>query len=253
MSNGDRPGPDPTTLTTQQLERQLLGLREIIETRLDASDRAIELLQAYPTALDKAIDGLGSLLGERFQRVEQAVELKVSGLQAQLDGGLKAQRDATALALEAVNKATQISQQTAERAMAKAEAAAEKVLLTNMIDALRDNFQGQIISTKEQLAAAMAAQEKAVQKAENATEKRFDSVNEFRQQLNDQALRFMPRTESDAYARSASEKIDLIQSRMDRLEGRTGGYASAGTIIAGAISVVTAIIASSIAILAFNN
>lgn len=240
--NGDHERADPTALTTAQLLREVALSREVLETRLDASDKAIELLQAYPTELDKAITALEALLGERFQRIEQAVDLKVTGLQAQIDKRLEAQAVSTALALDAVNQANKIAQATAERAMAKAEAAAEKVLLTNMIDALRDNFQGQIIATKEQLAAAMASAEKAVQKAEAATEKRFDSVNEFRAQLSDQAQRFLPRTEADAVNRASSEKIDALQSRMDRLEGRGSGFASSWAILIAAIAAVGVII-----------
>jgi hypothetical protein len=43
---------------------------------------------------------------------------------------------------------------------------------------------------------ALAAADKAVTKAEIATEKRFEGVNEFRQTLADQAARLMPREEA---------------------------------------------------------
>jgi hypothetical protein len=60
---------------------------------------------------------------------------------------------------------------------------------------------------------ALTAAEKAVGKAETAAEKRFDSVNEFRAQLADQAQTFMPRQESEASMRSLVDKLDSATSR----------------------------------------
>lgn len=233
----DERQPDPTEPTTRQMLREVQLSREVIETRLDSMDKAVEILQKYPTELDKAIGTLREIQDERFQRIEQAINLKVEGIQAQLDKGLQASKESTALALESVNKATSISQQTADRAVAKAEAAAEKVLLQSMIDALKNNFEGQIASTREAMQAMMASQEKAVTKAENATEKRFEGVNEFRAQLSDQASKFMPRIEAEVWSRSNAEKIDAVASRMDRLEGRSGGMATGWGILASAVGV----------------
>ncbi len=41
------PVPDPTILTTEQLRRELLGLRELLESRLDGTERAVKLEIAY--------------------------------------------------------------------------------------------------------------------------------------------------------------------------------------------------------------
>ncbi len=59
---------------------------------------------------------------------------------------------------------------------------------------------------------ALAAADKAVTKAEIATEKRFEGVNEFRQTLADQAARLMPREE----AQSKLENIMKEMSTLDR-------------------------------------
>lgn len=60
--------------------------------------------------------------------------------------------------------------------------------------------------------AALQAAKEAVTKAEMATERRFESVNEFRQTLSDQAGTFISRTE-----------FNSLKERMDREEGRAGG------------------------------
>src|ERR1700726_2034245 len=52
-------------------------------------------------------------------------------------------------------------------------------------------------SQEKAVAAALAAADRAVSKADFATEKRFDAVNEFRATLSDQAAHLMPRAECE--------------------------------------------------------
>jgi hypothetical protein len=62
--------------------------------------------------------------------------------------------------------------------------------------------------------AALAAAKEAVIKAETATEKRFESVNEFRQTLSDQTRHFITREVFDT-------KLDLVLTNIQGLkEGR---------------------------------
>lgn len=58
--------------------------------------------------------------------------------------------------------------------------------------------------------AALTAAKEAVSKAETSAEKRFDSVNEFRAQLSDQAATFMPRMESEQRMSTLDEKIGAV-------------------------------------------
>lgn len=88
------------------------------------------------------------------------------------------------------------------------------------------------------VAAALAAQKEAVIKAENASEKRFESINEFRSTLRDQQNTFTARTEYTVAHAGLIDKIDTINSRLDKIDG-TGigrkdfwGYAIAGISIA---------------------
>ncbi len=59
---------------------------------------------------------------------------------------------------------------------------------------------------------ALAAADKAVTKAETATEKRFEGVNEFRQTLADQANTLLPRSE----ANNRFENLDMEIKRLGR-------------------------------------
>jgi hypothetical protein len=61
---------------------------------------------------------------------------------------------------------------------------------------------------------ALEAAEKAVLKAEIAADKRFASVNEFRDQLNDQATTFMPRREAEAGMTRNAERIAQVSEAL---------------------------------------
>ena len=77
----------------------------------------------------------------------------------------------------------------------------------------RFNDQGEAIKT------AMSAAEKAVDKAEKATEKRFDSVNEFRKTLSDQAALFLQRGEYMAASKALVEKVEKMEKVQNYLIG----------------------------------
>lgn len=87
---------------------------------------------------------------------------------------------------------------------------------------LRDLLDERDRTQKQAVSAALSAQEKAVGKAETAAEKRFDSVNEFRAQLSDQANTFMPRAEAEAIAGRLGERMQELatagQSWVTRVE-----------------------------------
>jgi small-conductance mechanosensitive channel len=85
-------------------------------------------------------------------------------------------------------------------------------------------------SAEKAVEAALRSSEKAVAKAEVAAEKRFESVNEFRAQLADQAQTFVSRGELDIRIAALSERVDelntkasLLASRMDSAQGSMQG------------------------------
>lgn len=90
--------------------------------------------------------------------------------------------------------------------------------------------------------AALNAAKEAVIKAETATERRFDSVNEFRKTLSDQAATFVSRAEYLAGHASLAEKIDALASRLDKTEGHSSGGRDLWGYLAGAAGVVIAIV-----------
>jgi hypothetical protein len=86
--SGDvRPIPDPTRLTTEQLNREIAALREIIETRLSGSDRAVRLLQdtadKFPAWVDEKIRALKDVTEQRFIALGDTTAEKFTSIQTQ--------------------------------------------------------------------------------------------------------------------------------------------------------------------------
>ena len=63
--------------------------------------------------------------------------------------------------------------------------------------------------------AALTAQKEAVRKAETSSEKRFESVNEFRLTLSDQQRTLMPRTEVLTLIKTTEDKLDVTRITLD--------------------------------------
>jgi hypothetical protein len=79
----------------------------------------------------------------------------------------------------------------------------------------RDRQYAQRFESQEKAVnAALVAAKEAVTKAEIASEKRFDAVNEFRGQLKDQQATLFTRAEADIRFRSLDEKIANLESRV---------------------------------------
>ncbi len=67
---------------------------------------------------------------------------------------------------------------------------------------------------QEAVRQALLSAEKAVTKAEIASEKRFEGMNEFRQSLTDQTNTYMPRAEYTVQHKALSEKVDIMIDRI---------------------------------------
>lgn len=131
------------------------------------------------------------------------------------------------------------------------------VALDRLVDAKFVTFKMMVESQADKVALALAASDKAVTKAEAATDKRFDGVNEFRSQLSDQASRFVTRDTFDArvtsidHAKDAAHagltaRLDAVEKMQERQAGRAGGlYAGWGYLVTAAglaLTVMTLVI-----------
>jgi hypothetical protein len=87
-------------------------------------------------------------------------------------------------------------------------------------EAQKTAMQAAFDAAKSAVDAALAAAKEATNKAEIAGDKRFDSVNEFRGQLADQAATLMGRNEYNISHAALSEKVDTLAARSNDLELR---------------------------------
>jgi hypothetical protein len=103
--------------------------------------------------------------------------------------------------------------------------------LTAQIDGLvklyeeRDRrYEERFISQDEKTTLALTASKEAISKAEMATEKRFESVNEFRGAMSDQASLQLPRAEAENRFSAYDNKLDEIKKDVSALrEWRSEG------------------------------
>src|SRR3990167_5714041 len=75
------------------------------------------------------------------------------------------------------------------------------------------------------------AQEKAVLVAFEQMKIRFDNVNEWRGTVTDLLNNSIPRREADTRSGAMEERINLLQSRLDKLEGRGVGIGAFWSVI----------------------
>jgi hypothetical protein len=107
---------------------------------------------------------------------------------------------------------------------------------------LREYVDTRFAAQESAVQAALASAEKAVVKAESAAERRFDSVNEFRATLADQARLLMPRAEAESAMKSLTEKLDALQMRVNARDDRGRGMGDIWGYIVGAVGILALVI-----------
>lgn len=155
---------------------------------------ADETHQRIPTSpkegwsVDTALDYLLGLIAANDRRYEQRFE----ATQRALDLGLEERR----MSVEAAF--------TAQKSAVDAAFAAQK-------DAIDTAFE---------------AQNRAIIKAENATEKRFESVNEFRATLDNQQRTLINRSEVTVLVDGLKDRIDNLTKNVDEMKARRREFES---------------------------
>lgn len=122
-----------------------------------------------------------------------------------------------------------------------------EINLSGKIEALDRFCVTSFAQSKERVDMALAASDKAISKAEQATEKRFEGVNEFRATLADQAALLLPRSEFQVQQNAIAEKLSTLTEIVTKLEarllGKGEGVSGIGTIVLGAIVGLNAVFA----------
>lgn len=80
-----------------------------------------------------------------------------------------------------------------------------------------DVIMGRIESVRKELALTQDASNEAITKSENATDKRFESVNEFRANLADQSATFLPREVAEAQFAEVRRSISELAEKVGKV------------------------------------
>ncbi len=124
--------------------------------------------------------------------------------------------------------------------------------LEKLIDEREEWTKERFLAMDKSVVSALAAADKAVAKAEAATERRFEGINEFRETLRDQASTLMPRTEYEVQHVALRNLVTENSERLSRMEntqqGKREGLSLVGQIV---LSAVTGASAIGVIILAF--
>lgn len=104
--------------------------------------------------------------------------------------------------------------------------------------ALREYVDVRINALELSMLNGLATSKEAVEKAERATELRFDSVNEFREQLNDQQRTFLPRLEYEQAHQALINRVNELTTRVSEREARAEGRVETWPIVFGIIGVI---------------
>lgn len=106
-------------------------------------------------------------------------------------------------------------------------------------------YQWTITTLKEYVDQRFTQLQLAVDKAEQATEKRFESVNEFRMTLSDQQRTFVPRAEYESGHAAIHTEVAELKARLDEIENLKAGGSNTIAWLAAGIGLIIAIIALS--------
>lgn len=98
------------------------------------------------------------------------------------------------------------------------------------------------VSLREYVDVRFDAIKEAVAKAEAASDRRFDGVNEFRAQLADQTRTLIPRIEAENKFSSIEEKLNDVTTRINAREDRGRGMGEIWGYIVGAVGAAALIL-----------
>lgn len=231
---------DPTPLTTQQLLRENLWLRELIEARIkgiegrmEASDEAVRLLQRFadrtPTTMDvgNAVERLREVVFEKFEGVKtQLIERDTMVEKASRD--VKSAVDAAFVASKGVS-----DEQNKSNAASNAKTEAS---FTKQIDLLGETIKGNTKSTDD--------------KFDDMKKSMDGKLDDIKQRITVIESKTSVSDPSSAIAiAELKASVHRLSSVTDISTGRGAGMAGLWGLIVGGVVAGAAVIASIVAII----
>ena len=103
-------------------------------------------------------------------------------------------------------------------------------------EALHTHLESRINGLSVRMEDRHAAETRAATILSDVTAAKFESVNEFRAAMGDQASRFMTRDEASAQHQRMTDAIGVLQDRLNRAEGKGLGLNAGWLYALGAIA-----------------
>jgi hypothetical protein len=203
LTRGNIPIPDPSLLTTEQLRRELAGLREVIETRLVGMDRATELTAAQ---LVKIENNITITRGHRKEEVDR----QILALREYVDGQVQMVTAVNQERFAAVNMRFQ------ERDTRTEETAQQS----------RISLDAALAAAKEAVSEQNKANTLAIGKSEAATQKQIDSMDALIATIT----------------KSLESKIGDVKERLDRGDGKGQGMGAMWGYVVGGVGILAVLI-----------
>jgi hypothetical protein len=211
---------------------------------LNGTTAQLKYVDAVFTEHRRAIDGTVSGNAKAIESMLAEVEARLAQRNAQVDIRFADSQLAVSTAVASVERTAVNQQRAVEVALTQVEA---KIQASAEIAAER------VDGVRREATAAQVAHAAATGKEAAATEKRFENVNEFRDQMNDQAQRFMLREVAEARIdelRRASEtavgelrqQIGTLQQAASNAAGATAASQRATTLLITGVGAAIAVV-----------
>ena len=252
------PVPDPTVLTTQQLQREILttrevlesyidGLKDTLETRLNGMDKASELLYANTTkTLEHSIDSIDQL-HKLHEEKFRSIDIQFSEREKRFDVANKDTKEAVAIATVAHEKTidfikSSIVANTAQMALSLDNL---KTVNDEKFHSITLQFIERDVRTEQSSKDSKVAVDAALQAAKEAVDQQnksnalaiAKSETTFTKQI-DQIGALIATLQ-----KGLDDKIDDLKTRVQAVEStKKGGNEMMGFVI-GALGITVAVIA----------
>lgn len=120
--------------------------------------------------------------------------------------------------------------------------------LERMLDEREERVKERFVAMERTVTVALASSDKALTKAEDATEKRFDGVNHVRTALADQAATLLPRLEYAVQYAAVTDRIVNLERRIGTTEDRGAGKSQGLGLVAQGLLILIAFISMAAAV-----
>lgn len=133
--------------------------------------------------------------------------------------------------------------------MATPDEVSLRVYLESLIASADQRYSQRFDAQEKAVTSALAAAKEAVIKAEIASDKRFEGVNEFRAALSDQQRTLMPRAEVEAINTAHEKEVFELKKRLDALAAERAGIKGGWGYAVGVAGLVALLIGGVLTVL----